>query len=447
MRLHSSRRGTSLPRTNTASRVARSRGVVAAAALLATAACTEVTALKQDNPGQLSAATIYVPSNAQLLVNGAIADFECAFSRYVVGSGLFADELSNAIGSVSNYNYDRRTVQTIEAYGTATCAANQQPPIYTTLSVARASADTVAAKLEGWTDAQMPAGVNRTRLIGQALAYAGYSVLLLGESMCSGSINVGPELTPAQLFDAAKTRFDAAITSATAANDQPTLNFALLGRARAQLNQKSAASVAAAAVDAARIPAGFVHNISTDGVNVRRQNFSFLSINQNFWSTVDASFRGLTIGGAPDPRVAVTNNWRAGTAQGTVIWTPDKYPALATIMPITRWAEAQFIIAEARVATNDLTGAAAAINAVRATRAGLPTYSAAGQTAAQVLAQIVEDRRRELFLEGHRLGDIRRLGLAWLPATGTPYPGGGGTYGDQTCFPLPDAERINNPNL
>lgn len=428
-------------------RVASFERAVIGTLLVASGACTEVTALKQDNPGQLSAATIYVPSNAQLLVNGAISDFECAFSRYVVGSGLFSDELSNAIGSVSNYNFDRRTVQTIETYGTATCASNQQPPIYTTLSVARASADTVAAKLRGWTDAQMPAGVVRTKLIAQSEAYAGYSVLLLGESMCSAAINLGPELTPAQLFGEAKTRFDAAIEAATTANDQPTLNFALLGRARTQMNLKSAASIAAAAVDAARIPAGFTYTISADGVNVRRQNFSYLSINQNFWSTVDASFRGLTIGGAPDPRVAVTNTGRAGTAQGTTIWTPDKYPALATVTPITRWAEAQFIIAEARVATGDLTGAAQAINAVRATRAGLPVYSATGQTAAQVLDQIVEDRRRELFLEGHRMGDIRRLGLAWLPAAGTPYPGGGGTYGDQTCFPLPDAERINNPNL
>ncbi len=412
--------------------------------LVAAGACTEVTALTQDNPGQLSAATIYVPSNAQLLVNGAIADFECAFSRYAVGTGLFTDELSNAIGSVSNYNYDRRTVQTIEAYGNATCGANQQPPIYTTLSVARASADTVAAKLQGWTDAQMPAGVNRTRLLGQSLAYAGYSILLLGESMCSAAINLGPELTPAQLFAEAKTRFDAAVTSATAANDQPTLNFALLGRARTLLNLKTPAP---AAVDAALIPANFVFNISTDGVNVRRQNFSFLTINQNIWHTVGEAFRGLTIGGAPDPRVAVTNTGRAGTAQGSIVWTPDKYPSLTTVMPITRWAEAQYIIAEARVAANDLTGAAAAINAVRATRSGLPTYSAAGQSAADVLAQIVEERRRELYLEGHRMGDIRRLGLPWLPAAGTPYPGGGGTYGDQTCFPLPDAERINNPNL
>ncbi|MBC7894942.1 MAG: RagB/SusD family nutrient uptake outer membrane protein, partial [Cytophagaceae bacterium] len=204
---------------------------------------------------------------------------------------------------------------------------------------------------------------------------------------------------------------------------------------------------APAAVDAARIPAGFVFNISTDGVNVRRQNFSFLTINQSFWSTVDASFRGLTIGGAPDPRVAVTNTGRAGTAQGSIIWTPDKYPAITTIMPVTRWAEAQFIIAEARIATGDLAGAAAAINAVRATRTGLPVYSATGQTAAQVLAEVIEDRRRELVLEGHRLGTMRRLGLPFLPAAGVAYPGGGGVYGDQNCMPLPDAERINNPNI
>jgi starch-binding outer membrane protein, SusD/RagB family len=63
------------------------------------------------------------------------------------------------------------------------------------------------------------------------------------------------------------------------------------------------------------------------------------------------------------------------------------------------------------------------------------------------LAQLVEERRRELFLEGHRLGDIRRYNLAMSPAAGTAYPGGGGTYGSQSCFPLPDVERINNPNI
>jgi hypothetical protein len=262
--------------------------------------------------------------------------------------------------------------------------------------------------------------------------------------MCSAAINVGPELTPAQLFDEAKSRFDAAIIAATAANDAATLNLATLGRARTLLDL---GNPGAAEVDAAKIPVGFVATTSGDALNARRQNFVVLSINQSSWSTVDPSFRGLTINGAPDPRVAVTNTGRAGTATGTQVWTVDKYPALGTLMPIARYAEAQLIVAEARVAANDVPGAVAAINAVRAARAGLPAYSAAGQTIANVQAQIVEERRRELYLEGHRLGDLRRLKIPLTPAAGAAFPGGGGNYGAQSCFPLPDVERANNPNI
>jgi hypothetical protein len=434
-----------LPMINNAHSRRRLIAVALAVPMIAALACRDITSLQQSNPGSLSAASTYVPENAQLLVNGAIGDFECAFSRYVVGSGLFTDELSDAIASTANFDYDRRTITSSAPYGTQTCtSANQQPAIYTTLSTARGSNDTVLAKLHDWTDAQMPVGVNRTKLIGQAAAYAGYSLILLGEGMCSAAINVGPELTPAQLFAEAKTRFDTAVTAATAANDATTLNFATLGRARTLLDLGQAA---AAATDAAKIPASFVLNMSTDAVNVRRENWSFVSINNSNFSTVDPSFRGLTINGAPDPRVAVTNTNKAGTTQGTVIWTPDKYPAIATVMPIARYAEAQLIIADAKLAANDVPGAVAAINAARATHPGLPAYDATGQTAAQVLTQLVEERRRELFLEGHRLGDLRRYKLPILPAAGTPYTLASGVYDQQSCFPLPDVERINNPSI
>ena len=406
--------------------------------------CREVTTLEQSNPGSLSAATVYTPDNAQLLVNGAIGDFECAFSRYVVGSGLFTDELSDAISNPDNFAFDRRTLATNASYGTGTCGGNQQPPIYTPLSTARASTDTVLAKLRGWTDAEMPPGVNRTKLIGQAAAYAGYSLVLLGEGMCSAAVNLGPELQPADLFAQAKIRFDSAIVAATAANDVATLNFATLGRARTLLDLKDPAN---AEKDALKIPVGFVVNMTTDGVNLRRENFVYWQSNQNAYSTVEPSARNLTIGGAADPRVAVTNTGKAGTVSGTQVWTADKYPALTTPIPVARYAEAQLIIADARLAANDLAGAAAAINAARATHPGLPQYSATGQSADSVKAQLIEDRRRELFLEGHRLGDLRRYGIPFAPATGTAYPGGGGTYGTQTCFPLPDVERINNPSI
>jgi hypothetical protein len=59
---------------------------------------------------------------------------------------------------------------------------------------------------------------------------------------------------------------------------------------------------------------------------------------------------------------------------------------------------------------------------------------------------VIEERRRELFLEGHRFFDIRRLNLPLDPAPGTAYRKGG-LYGENRCFPLPDVERFNNPSF
>jgi hypothetical protein len=116
-------------------------------------------------------------------------------------------------------------------------------------------------------------------------------------------------------------------------------------------------------------------------------------------------------------------------------------------MRIASYAEAQLIIAENAASLGDLPGAVTAINNARARTAGVPPYVLpAGATAADVKTQIIEERRREFFVEGHRLGDLRRYGLTFLPAAGAPYQYGG-VYGTQTCFPLPDVERINNPNI
>lgn len=427
-------------------RAYRHARLVAAAATLALATlaggCGDIFSLKQENPSQLTADAVYTPANAQLMVNGAIADFECAFTRYVVGSAILGDELADAFQNTELYDLDRRTIRPTSSYAGG-CGGGQNPGVYTSLSTARGTADVAYEKLEGWTDAQVP---NRTRLLGQAALYAAFSLVLMGEGMCSAAINVGPEMTPAQLYAEAITRFDKAITSATGANDVTTLNLAKLGKARALLNSGNAA---AAATEVAAIPANFVVNVSTDAVNTRRQNLVFVHTVTNSWSTVDPSFRGLTLNDAPDPRVRVTDSGRQGTAASTRVWTADKYPAVTTPIAIAKYAEAQLIIAEARRGTGDLAGAATAINNARNSggRTGMPAYSATGQSAAQVQAQIVEERRREFFLEGHRFGDVRRLNLPLLPAPGTTYVQGGGVYGDQRCFPLPDVERLNNPNI
>jgi starch-binding outer membrane protein, SusD/RagB family len=428
----------------------RAAAAVSALALLASA-CSEITSLKQENPSLLDANALYTPNNAQVLVNGAIGDFECAYNRYVVGSGIFTDELTVAISQTGNFDYDARRLNTNATYGTNNCSSPtpssvQQPGIYTPLSVARATTDTAAAKLEGWTDAQV---ANRQKLIGQSYAYAGYSLILLGEGMCSAAINLGPEIQPPALFTEAVARFTKAIAAATAANDATTLNLARVGRARALLDLGGATNLGAAAADAALVPTTFVVSTSSDATNTRRQNAAFVAISQSSFTTVDPAYRNVLVPGGttPDPRVAVTDLGRNGTATGSRVWVPTKYFTVTTTMRVASYAEAQLIIAENAASVGDINGAVTAINNARSRTAGLPNYVApVGATGADLKAQIIEERRREFFVEGHRLGDMRRYGIAFTPAQGTPYQYGG-VYGPQTCFPLPDVERLNNPTI
>ncbi len=406
-------------------------------AALVTVACRDITSLQQSNPGQLGS-TIFAPANAQLIVNGSQGDFECAYNQYIVASGTFMDELANAISNTVNFDLDRRTLTPNEPYGTNTCTAQQAAGVYTPLSAARASNDTAVAKLEGWTDAQVP---NRSKLIGVASTYAGYSLVLLGEGMCTAAINLGPELTDAQLFAEAKTRFDTAVAAATRAGDKQTLNLALLGRARTQLNQGNSA---AAATDAALIPVGFEVDIGHDATATTRQNLVYIQTQRSLFSSVDTSFQNR-YAASKDPRIAVTSTGKLGSDGKTLVVYPNKDATITSPQALAKYSEAQLIIAENDANTGDLNGAVAIINTLRAA-SGQPAFSASPLTKAAVIAQIVEERRREFFLEGHRLGDIRRLGLPLSPATGAPYVSGG-TYGSQSCFPLPDVERINNPNI
>lgn len=78
----------------------------------------------------------------------------------------------------------------------------------------------------------------------------------------------------------------------------------------------------------------------------------------------------------------------------------------------------------------------AAINALHA-KVQLPAVG--GGSAAEVRAQIIEERRRQLFVEGHRAYDIIRFNLPQNPAAGVTHPQGG-VYGSQKCLPLPTVE-------
>ena len=235
-------------------------------------------------------------------------------------------------------------------------------------------------------------------------------------------------------------RFTRAIDAATTAGDGQILNLALVGRARAKLGLGDKAGAGA---DAALVPQGFSVVATRSSAKARRENFVYTYMYRELDGTVDVPFRNVTFAGVPDSRVTVIDAGILGADAATPIFQPAKYPSIDTPIPVARWEEARLILAEADVAAGNVSGAVDIINTLHA-NADIPAFG--GGTVDEVQTQIIEERSRELFLEGQRLGDMIRYGLPLFPAAGTPFPGGG-EFGTQVCFPLPNVERLNNPNI
>ncbi len=421
------------------------RGVGAGALLVAAAAGCGVLddALDVETPDRIPAGNLESPSQISLLVTGAIGDFDCAFGSYTALGGLISDELLDATQTASRWEYDRRDVDPVQdvLYAQSSC---EGLGVYTPLSTARWAAENALLKLDAFADGDLPAGTSRQALIGTAAAYSGYGHLLLGEGFCSGVLLEGPDLVPSgevtrtALFEVAEQRFTRAIEAAQATGTDSILNTALVGRARVRLNLGRGAEAAA---DARRVRENFVRNVTASGASSRRENRVFAQSNPTtgFAAAVSPVYRNLMVGGVPDPRVPTVDTNRTSPT-GVELIVQNKYTDLGSNLPLATWDEAQLIIAEVEGGQT----AVDIINMFRQ-RAELPVFSSSDPAA--IRAQVLEERRRELFLESHRLYDIVRLNIPLNPPPGSPYHVSGLTYGSTTCLPLPAIEKLNNPKI
>jgi hypothetical protein len=406
--------------------------MIAASVLFA--ACSTDRFLDVNAPSRVPVETLDSPTNAGLMVNSAVGDFECAFGAAVTVEGIISDELADAQLGAAAWPYDRRdaNTQTNGSYGTAPCDANQTPGIYTPLSTARWSADNAVKKLQAWTDAEVQ---NRSALLAQAALYAGFSYSMIGMSMCDAAFDLQAPVNQAAIFALAEARFTTAITTAGAAAS--VVNAAYVGRARVRLYLGNKTGAAA---DAALVPAGFVLNAGTGSNDNRRYNRVFAATGQFGNYTVEAISRALTTeNGQADPRSAtITMTTRPSDAKSLIV-EPAKYSAYTSPIRMASYDEAQLIIAESQ-------GGAAAVTIINNMRAavGLSPYTGATD-AASIQTLVISERRRALFVEGFRNYDIQRFNIPLNPAAGTAYPLKGGFYGTTTCLPLPDIERFNNP--
>jgi hypothetical protein len=390
--------------------------------------------LTVEPPDLIPAENLADPSNAELLVNGAVGDFECAYGAYVALTAVMAHEMLDATQTAARWPYDRRNVNPKDAlYGTSSC---EGLGIYTPLSTARWSADFILERLQAWTDQEVE---GRTRLIALSAVYSGYAHLLLAEAFCSISIDLSAEMSSADVLQRAIARFDAAITAAQSAGASDVLNFARVGRARAYLDLGQSSSALA---DAQSVPGDFVWDASASGDFSRRANRIYAQNGEGSTGgnalSVGEAYRNVTFNGQPDPRVSVSGFIRVNT-DGTDLYIQRKYSSLNDPLPVATGVEAKLIAAEVQ-------GGQTAVDIINDLHAAVGLDAFTGGSSAEIQAQVIEERNRELWLQGHRFHDIRRLELPLVPAPGTSYRKGG-LYGSDRCFPIPDVEVRNNPNV
>lgn len=431
--------------------------------LVASTACNDF--LVARNPGAIEEANVNSAAYAGLLVNGVIGEFQPAFSSTALYSAVFTDELANFHGYVDNVEIDRRAADLNNG------TVNGQ--VFTPLQSARFMADTVASLLR----AMLGDSASRDLGVARSLALGGYTYALLGEQFCEAPVNRSKAFTSSDLLGFALTRLQNAATVAKAAatyysglgtagaakvKSADSLRIlAQIGAARVSLDlgdPTGAATLASAIVNDATIPDGWGFRVYHSANSAREYNPFFAA------ASGGASAEWVAITNTPyatvtgDPRIPhPTTTERTQQGDAIVPNSPlmfSTYNGTAVGADFARDAsiqfasklEARYILAEAQGPTpSNVTF----INSRRAI-AGQPALVA--PTATAFRSALIEQRARDLYLTGYRLGDLRRyeklyaLDLWQTGAYASPVPAPP-TFGDKKCWPIPAAEYAGNPNL
>lgn len=451
--------------------------IVLAAALLSAAglaACNQDTLLTVPTPDVVLPKDISGPAALPAAFASVIGDFQVSFSGgYGNGlenneglaqlSGLLADEFLNSETFPTRLDIDRRA--TLTSNGTTL-------QLFQDAQRGRATADLVARRFRE-LDPKNPQGA-------EVQALAAFSYVLFAEIYCNGvptstvnddgSFTFGAPQTGTQLLNTAVAKFDSAITVATAAGASGlnALNLARIGKGRALLDLNNAPAAAAAV---AAVPSTFNYSIQHDE-NTARQNSAIFSFNylEGRFSVGDREgINGIPFVSLNDPRVPVFDNG-LGFDQSTEQFLTTKFDTRSSPTPLALGTEARLIQAEAALRAGDLVTFRADLNDARAhaltytpdpdpTEQPLPSPPPLAATDIPLTVQgqqnlLFQERALDLYLTGHRLGDMRRLIWQYGRGSETVFPTGpynpdspakaGNFYGTDVNFPIPNEEK-NNP--
>jgi hypothetical protein len=408
----------------------------ACALALGASTALSATACKMDvaNPSVIDAATFNPNSDGQTLALSAQTNMFIAYQSVTLYGALIADELWTGAARVQTSRLAARTFASTDDINTN---------FFAPLSLAVASNENAIGAL------QAGAGAATDLNLARASMSLGFALELMAETMCAGVIQGGPSLTDAQLLDSSITRFGNAIAIATAAGTSGSsiLNQARVGLARAYLQR---GNYTLAQQTSALVPAGFQANIVTSANASTQATLG----NQIYGSTVGNQLVAPKLYRIQDTRLPIDSTSRAGTTlNGLPLVLQAKYTSYASPIRLASGLEAQYISAEATLhGSNSTTSAITLINSRRS--AGGQTPYAGGVDSLSIITELLNQRARDFWLEGKKLGDLRRnpsvsLASVLTDPVGAPFyiPARVPTFGSNFCTPIPPQETGANPNF
>ncbi|HKV49686.1 MAG TPA: hypothetical protein VJO52_00655 [Gemmatimonadaceae bacterium] len=386
-----------------------------------------------DNPSVIDAGKFNPNSDGATLALSAQTNFYLAFQSVALFGGLISDEVwTGAVRLQTNRLSARNFVGTDDI----------NADFFAPLSLAVASNENAASVLSKGANASTDLN------LATASMNLGFSLDVMAETMCSGVIQGGPELSDTQLLDTAVTAFTQAIAVATAAGPAGAtiVNASNVGLARAYLQMGDFANAAATA---ALVPPGFVINVVTT------TNTSTLGSLANTY--VFNALQGQII--APklyrigDPRMPIDSTTPGATLNQLPYVIQAKYTSYADPIRLGSGLEAQYIQAEAEIHASSATSDALALIGARRAAGNQSAYSG-GTDTLSVLSELLNQRARDFWMEGKKLGDLRRnpsvpLSAVLTDPVGAPFytNSGGGPFGATFCAPIPPQETDANPNF
>jgi hypothetical protein len=388
--------------------------------------------LNVSNPSVIDATTFNPNTDGFTLSMSAQTNLFEAFQAIALNGGFISDELwTGAIRPQTNHINSRNFVGTDDI----------NVSFFAPLSLALAGNVNAVRVLAAASGASSDSNFARVSM------NAGYAFEFSAETMCASDEQKGPKLSVTQLLDSAVTHFTKAIAVAQAAGAAAMVQESQVGLARAylQLGEYANATTTAGSVDP-----GFVAN------EINSPNpATALTLGNAMWTTqaatqlvVPAMYRHLD-----DPRVPSDSNGTPGcpATNGIPCVVQAKYSSYGDPIRLASGLEAQFIAAEAQLHSGNPGPALTLIATER--NAGNQTTYAGGTDTLSVLTELLNQRAREFWMEGKKLGDIRRNPSVSLSAiltdpVGAPYLGPtGGNFGNEFCAPIPPEEVSANPNL